>query len=64
MADNLMYIPNDNTQNYPFFILQLVVETLGLNILTNQNSIQVSKVVKPTNKKTLKLFTKFLRIQL
>ena len=29
MADKLMYISNDNNQNYPFCILQLVVEMLG-----------------------------------
>ena len=28
MTDKLMYIPNDDTQNYPFFRLELVVETL------------------------------------
>ena len=27
MADKLMYIPNDDTQNYPFCSLQLVAET-------------------------------------
>ena len=27
MADKLMYILNDNTQNYPFCRLRLVVET-------------------------------------
>ena len=27
MADELMYIHNDDTQNYPFCRLQLVVET-------------------------------------
>ena len=27
MADNLMYFPNDDTQKYPLFRLQLVVET-------------------------------------
>ena len=46
----------DNTQNYPFYRLQLVVETFGQstkNEPTNQNSIKVSKVVKPTNKKTI-----------
>ena len=42
-----MYIPNDDTLNYLSFRLQLVVETLDtqLNELTNQNSINVSKVV-------------------
>ena len=29
MADELMYIPNDDKQNYPFCRLQLVFETLG-----------------------------------
>ena len=29
MADKLMYIPSDDTQNYPFCRLQLVVETFG-----------------------------------
>ena len=29
MADKLMYIPNHGKQNYPFCVLQLVVETLG-----------------------------------
>ncbi len=40
MADKLMYIANINTQIYPFFWLQLVVETLDtqLNEQTNQNS--------------------------
>ena len=51
---NLNYIPNDNTQNYPLFKLQFVVETLDtqLNEITNPNSIKVPKVVKPTYKKT------------
>ena len=29
MADKLMYLLNDDTQNYPFYRLQLVVETIG-----------------------------------
>ena len=29
ITDKLMYIPNDDTQNYPFCKLQLVVETFG-----------------------------------
>ena len=29
MADKLMYISNDDTQNYPFSRLQLVVEMFG-----------------------------------
>ena len=47
MADNLMYISNDDTQNFPFCRLQLEVETFGhsINESTNQNSIQVSKLL-------------------
>jgi len=50
-----MYIPNANTQNWPFFKLQLVIETFGhsTNKPTNQNSIKVPQIVMPTNKKTL-----------
>ena len=29
MANKLMYIPNYDTQNYPFYILQLVIEMFG-----------------------------------
>ena len=29
MADKFMYISNDDTQNYPFCWLKLVVETFG-----------------------------------
>ena len=51
----LMYIPNDDTQSFPFCKLQLFIETFGhsLNESTNQNSLKVPKVVKPTNQKTL-----------
>ena len=49
MADKLMYIPNDDTQNYPLCRLPLVVETFGLYIKWGP------KVVKPTNKKVLAL---------
>ena len=31
MVDKLMYIPNDDTQNYPFCILQIVVDRFGHN---------------------------------
>ena len=31
MADKLMYIRNDDTQNYFFCKLQLVIKTLGLS---------------------------------
>ena len=47
MVDKLMCIHNDDTQNYPFCKLQIVVERLNtkLNDTTNQNSLKVSKVV-------------------
>ena len=48
-----MYIPNDNTQNYPFCILQLKRLDTKLNETTNQNLIKVPKVVEQTNKKKL-----------
>ena len=45
MADKLMYIPNDDTQNHPFCRLQLVVEKFGLDLTeqTNQNLMKVNK---------------------
>ena len=47
MADKLMYISNDDNQNYPF--CRLVVETFGkLNKPANQNLIKVHEVVKET----------------
>ena len=46
MADKLMYIPNDSTQNDPFCRLQLVVDTDF-----NQSTHEMPKVVKPTNQK-------------
>ena len=54
MPYKLMYIFNDDTQNYPFYRFQLVVGTFDtqLNELTNQNIMKVTKVVNPTNKKT------------
>ena len=56
MSNELMYIPNDDKQNYPFCKLKLVFETLDTqnNEPTNQN--QVPKVDKPTNKKNIKLW--------
>ena len=42
-----MYILNDNTQNYPFCRLKLVVETFEqLNELTNQNSLKFPKLLR------------------
>ena len=46
MADKLMIISNDDAQNYLYCI--------GITIEQNdQNSIEVPKVVRPANKKTL-----------
>ena len=47
-----MYIPNDDTQNYPFCKLQLVVEISGHPTFNKANWV-VPKIVMPTNKKTL-----------
>ncbi len=57
MADKLMYIPSNGTQNYPYGKFELEVETFEyLTLLTNQsNLIKGPTVVKPTNKKTLLL---------
>ena len=52
MDDNLMHIPNDNTQDYLFCRLQVVVDT-QLNKPIKHNSLKVFKVVKPTYKKIL-----------
>ena len=48
MADKWMYIPNDDSQNYPFCRLQLVVESFytQLGKPTNQNLLKVPKVNK------------------
>ena len=55
MANRLMYIPNDATQNYLFCRLELVVETFGhLTLWTKKtNRIKAPKFIKQTNKKTL-----------
>ena len=55
MANKSMYIPNDDTENYPSVDYNCLLKHLKtqLNEPTNQNSIKVHKVVKPTNKKTL-----------
>ena len=51
----LMYIPNNDTQNYSFCRLHLVVKTFvhQFDDPTNQNSIIVPKVIKPMDKKKL-----------
>ena len=42
-GDKLIYIPNDNTQNYPFCWFQLVVETFGYSTQgTNQSKFNNS----------------------
>ena len=51
MANKLMYISYDDTQNQTFCRLQLVVDT-KLNESNNQNSMKIPKVVESTNKKT------------
>ena len=43
MADKLMYIPNNDTRNYPFCGLQLMVETFRHS--TNQNSLKSPKLL-------------------
>ena len=45
MADKLIYIPNDDTQYFPLCRYKKRLDTQ-----TNKNSINVPKVVKPTNK--------------
>ena len=51
MPDKLMCINNDDTENYLFFRLKLVVETF--EHWPSVSKTKVPKVVKPTNKKTL-----------
>ena len=55
MADKLIYIPNDDTQNYPFCTLKLAVDKFGHSTKqTNKSySIKVPNVVKLKNEKTL-----------
>ena len=50
MVDQLIYIPNDDTQNYPFCRLYEWVKHTQLNKPTNQNPLKVRKVVAPTSK--------------
>ena len=55
MVDIFIYIPYDDAQNYPFCRLQLLVKMFDtqLNEPTNQNSINIPKVVEPMNKKMI-----------
>ena len=52
MADKLIYIPNDDAQNYPVCRLQSMVEMFGHSTLWTNHS-NSPKVVKPINNKTL-----------
>ena len=53
MADKLIFIPNDDTQNSLFCKLQLLKRLdTQLHESANQNSLKVPKVDKSTNKKT------------
>ena len=53
MADELIYIANDDTQNYLFYKLQLLDNMFETQFyeLTNPYSMKVPKVIKLTNKK-------------
>ena len=53
MVDKLMYLPNDDTPLLYYYNLWLKRLITQQNEPTNQNSIKVPKVVKPTNKKML-----------
>ena len=56
MDDEFMYIPNEDTQNYPCSVNNnwwMKCLDTQLNEPTNQNSKKVPKVLKPTNKETL-----------
>ena len=46
MADKLMFIFNEDTQNYPFCILKLVVKTLDTHLKkpTNYNLIKNAQI--------------------
>ena len=55
MTNKLMYIPNDDTQNYPFCRLKLVFKRFKNSTKRNIQSkfTLAPKVVLTTNKKTL-----------
>ena len=48
-----MYICNDDTQSTPVLVNNLWLKRLDTQLYetSNQNSMKVSKIVKPTNKK-------------
>ncbi len=58
MADKLLYTFNADTQNYRFLRLKLKRLDTHFNEPTNQNSLKVPKMVKPTN--IIKLYYKTL----
>ena len=46
MADTVMYIPNDETQNYPFYKLQLViVKRLDTQFNKSTNQLKFPKLL-------------------
>ena len=56
IADKLMYIPNDITQKYPFFILTLLVEAFKIqrNEPTNKNLVKTLKLMSQQIRKRFK----------
>ena len=52
MANKSMYIPSNDTQNYPVYRLKLVIEMFGHSTKWTNQSIAL-KVVEPTNKKMI-----------
>ena len=52
MADKLMYIPNNDTENYPFCRLDYN-QCSGWIVNKPTNPMTVPKVVNPTTMKTL-----------
>ncbi len=53
MAGNLMFIPNDDTQNYPFCRLQLVVKTFEHSSAWNNQNGKSPKFLGLQRKKTV-----------
>ena len=55
MADKMMYIPNVDAKNYPFYTNSDWKWNVQFNESTNQNSIKVPEIIEPTNNKTYRL---------
>ena len=57
MANKLIYIPNDDTQNYPLCRLKIVVETFEhpTELINQSKFTEVPKVVEPTNKENVSI---------